>query len=110
MRGGHARGHNPRTVGVALLGDYTRAVPTDAALASMVGLLVWKSARWNLDPMGSTTYVNVRGGLETFPNIVAHGQIRATACPGAHLNALLPALRRDAASQLAQLAGSTGHG
>ena len=93
VRGGHARGHNPRTIGIALLGDYTRAVPTDAALASMLGLLVWKSARWNLDPTGASTYVNVQGGSETFPNIVAHGQIRATQCPGAHLNALLPALR-----------------
>jgi hypothetical protein len=109
VRGGHAGGHNPRTIGIALLGDYTRAVPTDRALASMLGLLVWKSARWKVDPTGTTPYVNAHGGSETFPNIVAHGQIRATECPGAHLNALLPALRRDTASQLAQL-GSTGHG
>jgi hypothetical protein len=110
VRGGHARGHNPRSIGIALLGDYTRAVPTDAALASMLALLVWKSARWNLDPTGASTYVNVQGGSEKFPNIVAHGQIRATQCPGAHLNALLPALRRDTASQLAPRSGSTGHG
>ena len=110
VRGGHARGHNPRTIGIALLGDYTRAVPTEAALASMLGLLVWKSARWNLDPTGASTYMNAQGEPETFPNIVAHGQIRATECPGAHLNALLPALRRDTASQLARLSGSTGHG
>jgi hypothetical protein len=110
VRGGHARGHNPRTIGIALLGDYTRAVPTDAALASMLGLLVWKCARWNIDPMGTSTYLNVHGGSETFANIVPHGQIRATECPGAHLDALVPALRRDTASQLAQLSGSTGHG
>ena len=56
----------------------------------MLALLVWKCARWNIDPTGASTYVNVQGGSETFPNIVAHGQIRATQCPGAHLNALLP--------------------
>ena len=54
--------------------------------------------------------MTVQGASETFPNIVPHGQIHATQCPGAHLDTLLPALRRETASRLAQLSGSPGHG
>jgi hypothetical protein len=108
VRGGHARAHNPRTFGIALLGDYTRAQPALAALASILDLFVWKCSRWGLDPLGATPYTNTRGEVTAFPNIVPHGQIRATECPGPHLDALLPDLRTRTADELARLAAASG--
>jgi hypothetical protein len=101
VRGGHARGHNPRTIGIALLGDYTSATPTDAALAALVSLLGWKARRWQIDPEGESSYVLASGEAQRFPNIVAHGQIRATECPGPNLDRLLPDLRARTRAALA---------
>jgi N-acetylmuramoyl-L-alanine amidase len=108
VRGGHARAHNPRTFGIALLGDYTRSQPAAAAVASIFDLLVWKCGRWGVDPLGASPYTNTRGEVMAFPNIVPHGQIRATQCPGPHLDALLPDLRTRTADELARLAAATG--
>jgi hypothetical protein len=99
VRGGHARGHNPRTIGIALLGNHVEVPPTEAALDALVGLLAWKCARWNVDPRGSGPYAG-SGGVSHLPNIVAHGQVRATECPGPLLNHLLPELRERTAARL----------
>jgi N-acetylmuramoyl-L-alanine amidase len=100
VRGGHARGHNPRTLGIAVLGDYTSSEPSGAALGALVELLVWKCGRWGIDPMASSPYVNTRSETESFPDIAAHGQIRATQCPGRRFEALLPDLRAEVAQRL----------
>ena len=94
-------GHNPRTIGVALLGDYTAREPSDAALTALVEVLAWKCARWNLDPQGESAYVLASGDTQTLPTIVPHGQIRATECPGPHLDRLVPDLRTRTAVALA---------
>jgi hypothetical protein len=107
VRGGHARGHNPRTLGFALLGNYTRTRPTDAALAALGDLLVWKCARWKIDPHGASDYATLHDGTQTFPNIVGHGSIRATLCPGARLEALLPDLRSHTSGRLTRAPGDS---
>ena len=109
MRGGHARGHNPRTIGVALLGDYTRSQPTDAACAALVGLLAWKCSRWGLDPQGESAYLLSSGEAQTLPNIVTHGQIRATECPGPNFDRLVPDLRARTEAALAGAPPATGN-
>ena len=60
MRGGHARGHNPRTIGVALLGDYTRPRAVRGGAAPPWSRC-WpgSAARWGLDPQGESAYVLV---------------------------------------------------
>jgi hypothetical protein len=108
VRGGHARGHNPRTIGLALLGDYTRTRPTDAALSALLDLLVWKCARWKIDPHGASDYATLHDGTQEFPNIVGHGTIRATLCPGAQLEALLADLRSRAADRITRAPGISG--
>jgi hypothetical protein len=108
VRGGHARGHNPRTLGLALLGDYTHERPTDAALDALVELLVWKCARWKIDPHGATEYATLREGTQTFPNVVGHGTIRPTLCPGEQLESLLPDLRSRTADRITRAPGTSG--
>lgn len=93
VRGGHALGHNTNTIGIALLGTFTSARPTDAAVRSLVRLIAWKCARWGIDPLGSTSYLNGFGQTETFPNICGHRDVRSTECPGNGLATLLPAVR-----------------
>jgi N-acetylmuramoyl-L-alanine amidase len=108
VRGGHTRGHNPRTIGIALLGNYTQSRPSTAALDALFALLVWKCGRWNIDPVGASPYVDTRSATQTFPNIVGHGQVRATECPGLHLDALLPDLRTRTADRLVRIPGVSG--
>jgi hypothetical protein len=110
VRGGHARGHNPRTIGVALLGDYTAGEPSEAALAALVEVLAWKCGRWQLDPQGDSAYVLASGDAQTLPTIVPHGQIRATECPGPHLDRLVPDLRARTAAALAAAAAEAPAG
>jgi N-acetylmuramoyl-L-alanine amidase len=108
VRGGHARGHNPRTLGFTLLGDYTRTQPSTAALDALLALLAWKCNRWSIDPVGASPYVNTQAQTQTFANIVGHGQIRPTQCPGLHLDALLADLRARTADRLARPPGDGG--
>jgi hypothetical protein len=102
VRGGHARGSNPRTIGIVLLGDYTTSVPSAAALASIISVLTWKCARWGLDPEGDSTYRRASGEEQSLPNILAHGLVRATECPGPNLERVLPDLRAATAAALAR--------
>lgn len=86
---------------VCLLGDHSTTPPTEAAQASLVGVLAW--LRWrNRLPRGATattTFVS-RGsnrhpaGVEiTTPIVAGHRDHTYTACPGDAAYALLPAWR-----------------
>jgi hypothetical protein len=77
-RGTHLGGHNSTTVGVAFLGNFETATPTDAALATAREIRSWGEGRfWHHG-------VPVRG----------HRDFSATACPGRHLQARLDDIRR----------------
>jgi len=101
VRGGHAKRHNDRTIGVALLGSFDDRAPTDAALDALVAVVAWKCGRWRIEPNGATPYRLKDGTEQVFPNICPHRGIRATACPGGAVTALLPELRLAVAHRLA---------
>jgi hypothetical protein len=101
VRGGHAKGHNDRTIGIALLGSYDRRPPSRDALDALIALVAWKCDRWGIDPMGATPYRRRDGVDEVIPNICPHGRVRATACPGREVLDLLPVLRVAVAQRLA---------
>ena len=99
LAGGHAKYHNQGSMGISLLGTFSTQAPTAAARASLVRLLAWASAKYHLDPRGTSTYVNPQTGVRrTTPNITGHRDYQATSCPGAVLNAQLPAIRSDVAA------------
>jgi hypothetical protein len=108
VRGGHALGHNSRTLGIALLGDYSMARPSDAAITSLVAMLIWKCRRWNLDPLGTSIYVGASGLAESLPRILCHGDIRVTECPGSGVRQLMPELRRQVAEALGPVSAAPG--
>ena len=49
--GAHAQGFNTGTVGVALIGNFTAATPTQAQQAALVRLLAWRLDVAHVDPL-----------------------------------------------------------
>ncbi|HZO48913.1 MAG TPA: FlgD immunoglobulin-like domain containing protein [Gaiellaceae bacterium] len=96
--GAHALGFNTGSVGVAVLGTYTSAAPSDAALASLAKLLAWRLDLAHVDPLGGVSVIS--GGSERFPagipvllrTISGHRDTGLTECPGDALYARLNAL------------------
>ncbi|MBV2364090.1 peptidoglycan recognition protein family protein [Streptomonospora nanhaiensis] len=81
---GHVGGRNPGNIGVCLLGDFTGAMPTEAALSSLVSVLRTLCALAGVDPRAGAAYVNpVTGDRATVPGTAMHRDWGGTACPGA---------------------------
>lgn len=103
--GGHTKGFNAQTFGVALLGDFRTARPSARALASAGAVAGWKLGTVGRDPLGQTTLVSGGGeGNEypegtsvTLPRVFSHRDVGDTACPGGNLYARLDDIRRHAA-------------
>lgn len=102
VESGHALHHNPGSMGIALLGNFTSQAPTAAAHTSLVSMLAWASATHGIDPTGTSTYVNPATGTTiTTPNITGHRDYQNTGCPGEALYALLPSIRSAVAAEIA---------
>ncbi len=90
---------------VCLLGDFSNATPTAAAIDSLVRLLEWIARRDGIDVTGDavTTFVSRgsqrwrAGTTVTTPTISAHRDMSFTACPGERLFTMLPEIRRRVA-------------
>ena len=92
--GAHAMGFNTNSVGVMVIGDYTAARPSAAALESVSRVLGWKLALHRVDPagrvdftsLGSTKYPS--GVVVNLPRIVGHRDVGLTGCPGSIQDAI----------------------
>jgi hypothetical protein len=108
VMGAHALHFNESTIGIGLMGDYSSVAPSNAMLRSLVTLLSWKCARWGINPLGSSSYVNGEGRrVAGLANICGHRDTFATACPGATVEQMLPRLRTRVAARVAQ--GALGY-
>lgn len=97
--GGHSQGFNTGTVGVVVLGDFTSASVSSAALEGVAQVIAWKFALHRVDP-GSTVPLTSAGSAKyaagtkvTLPRIVGHRDVQATDCPGANLYSRLGTIR-----------------
>ncbi len=107
VRGGHAKGFNDGSMGIALLGTFTTQGPTFAARASLKRLLAWEAERHGINPQGYGLYTNPVTGLQkSLWNIPGHRDVDATSCPGNALYATLPGLRIAVANRIAAASGS----
>jgi hypothetical protein len=104
VMGAHAEGVNAGSCGVVLIGNFTTAQPTNAAINSLIQLLAWKAGQHRIDPWDSEQYIGLFGQARTFPNIVGHRGVGFTICPGNGLNGKLDAIRGSVKS----LVGSFG--
>lgn len=113
IEGGHAKGFNKQSVGIALLGThqtggtYPAVTPSAAALLSLRDVLAWKLGSQGIDPQanvsvtssGNTRYAE--GVAVSLPAIGGHGDNGYTSCPGDLARKRLPQLRIDVASRIA---------
>lgn len=110
--GGHARGFNTGSVGIALMGQFepgaspAYATPASVMLDSAARLLAWKLDLHGLDPHGtvrvtsggSTRYPS--GTSVTLPVVNHHRQTSTTLCPGQLVIDRMPAMRNAIASHM----------
>jgi hypothetical protein len=103
--GGHSKGFNTDSVGVAFLGQFQPGAsppassPTEEARTALYELLAWKFSIHGLDPrsevtvrsLGSTKYPE--GQSVRIPRITGHRAISLTSCPGDNLQRHLPTTR-----------------
>ncbi len=103
---------------VCLLGDFQVAPPTPAALDALVRVLAWLARRDGIDVApGATATFRSRGSdrwragtTVTTPTIAGHRDMTYTACPGAAMYALLPAVREQVALTVARWAAPPAPG
>ncbi|WP_246201500.1 peptidoglycan recognition protein family protein [Streptomyces alboniger] len=89
--GAHTRGFNAKSMGIAVLGTYSRATPPKAAVNAIARLTAWKLGLYGANPRG-TTYLKSGGGnlYKKGRNvrlrvISGHRDGFATECPGSRL-------------------------
>ncbi|MEX2292752.1 MAG: FG-GAP-like repeat-containing protein [Acidimicrobiales bacterium] len=103
--GGHARGFNTYSVGVMVLGDFTSAEPSNAAVASVADVIGWKFAHHQVDVRGRTPFTSMGGTRHPdgtvldLPRVVAHRDVGQTGCPGERLYDRLGEIRATAISR-----------
>lgn len=100
--GGHSRGFNTRSTGVAVLGEFQTATPPTAVVTAIGDLLAWKFAVHATSPSGTTAYTTTTGstshppGTYVLPRIIGHRDVSLTACPGSLLHSRLSTIRNRA--------------
>ncbi len=99
--GAHTRGFNTSSTGVAVLGNYTRASPSPAAVDSVARVAGWMLGSNRVDPGGHATMTSAgsdkyRAGRSVrLPAISGHRDGTSTTCPG-RLYDRLPEIRARA--------------
>jgi hypothetical protein len=100
--GGHTKGRNAGTCGIALIGNFMRSSPSNAAIESLIHLAAWEAQRHKIDPLGSDEFIATDSTKLKFYNIVGHRGVGSTLCPGNRMAASMPWVRQ----QIAERAGS----
>ena len=101
--GAHARGFNTGSVGIAVLGTYGGAAPSEAAQKAVANLIAWRLDLAHVDPAGLLTFIS--GGSERYRSgvpvllraVSGHRDTGFTDCPGDAFYARLNTLAAEAA-------------
>jgi N-acetylmuramoyl-L-alanine amidase/FlgD Ig-like domain len=96
--GAHALGFNTGSTGIAVLGTYGSAAPSQAAQDALARLIAWRLDLAHVDPLSTLKVVS--GGSEkyragttvTLRAVSGHRDTGSTECPGAALYARLDAI------------------
>ena len=105
--GGHTKGLNAGSCGIAMIGNFMKTTPSKAALDSLIHLSAWEAQRHQIDPVGSDKYVSTDSQSMVFHNIAGHRDIGATLCPGNRMEAGLPWLRKQVADRIGRFPART---
>ena len=102
VRGAHTLGFNSTSTGVAVIGNFELVAPERAVISSIVRLAAWKLDKYDRKPSGRAGVYShgsdkfSAGQKVRLPVIDGHRDTNDTACPGAHLYAALPRIRKRA--------------
>ena len=100
VRGAHTLGFNSTSAGVAVIGNFETARPSDDVLDAVAAVAAWKLQPYDRDVMGNVRVYShgsdrFRAGRKVrLPTIDGHRDTNQTACPGRHLYRHLPGIRR----------------
>jgi hypothetical protein len=100
VRGAHTLGFNATSAGVAVIGNFELARPSDDVLDAVAAVAAWKLRPYDRDPLGNVRVRSEgsdrfrRGRKVRLPTIDGHRDTNQTACPGRHLYRHLPEIRR----------------
>lgn len=107
--GAHTLGFNTNSMGVAVLGTYSKTNPPAAVLTAVAKLTAWKLGLHGVNPT-STTYLTSGGGnlykkgtKVKLRTIAGHRDGFATECPGARLYGKLATARTTSAKYQGRL-------
>ncbi|MEV7197820.1 peptidoglycan recognition protein [Streptomyces sp. NPDC093510] len=101
--GAHTLGFNSNTMGIAVLGTYSRTTPPKAAVKAIAKLSAWKLGLYGANPRGTTVLKSGGGNLYKKGRnvrlrvISGHRDGFATECPGSRLYKKLGKARSAAA-------------
>ena len=98
--GGHTKDRNPGSCGIALIGNFMKTSPSNAAIQSLIHLISWEAQRHRIDPLGSDQYITTTSESLVFHNIAGHRDIGATLCPGTRMAASMGWLRHQVAERV----------
>lgn len=113
IMGGHAKGFNTHSVGVALLGQHqpgaapSAVSPSAAAMTALRDVLAWKLAAHNVNPQATIPIVSQgspkypEGRTVHLPTIQGHRDSGLTSCPGELTYSRLAQLRTQVADRIA---------
>ena len=102
--GAHAAPYNTGTIGISLLGNYQDQDLPAPMMESLLRLVYEKAELHEIDIDGESS---LRG--KNLPNLLAHQDVKATACPGSHvMNEFEEVQTLVAAAQDAHANGDTG--
>ncbi|GAA2882652.1 hypothetical protein Acy02nite_04920 [Actinoplanes cyaneus] len=119
--GAHTVGFNTASVGIALLGDYTKLKVSDAAMTTIAQVAAARLGAYNYSPTSTATMVEgvtgrywKQGASVSFPRISGHKDGEKgtsgnylTECPGTNLYSQLNTIRARSAQQITGLAGKS---
>lgn len=115
VQGAHVGGYNHNTFGISMIGNYDTAVPSTALINSVGEMIGWKAAVSGFSPMGSKSYTPrafsgnkyPAGRPMTLPNVFAHRDAQANACPGQYGYAQMGNIRSIAEKKYQEIKGGT---
>ena len=109
VRGAHTLGFNSTSTGVALIGNSDARRQDKVVETAIVRLAAWKLHQYGRNPNGTVKVYShgsdryPAGRTVRLPVIDGHRDTNETACPGRHLYARLPNIRRRAADRIRRL-------
>jgi uncharacterized protein with LGFP repeats len=107
--GAQVEGFNSQTAGIATIADHRTKLATPAEVSSLVDYLSWRLSLVGLDATGTSRLLSAGGSSNQTPEgrrikvkqILGHGDLGLTECPGEALRARVGRIRRAVQGEIA---------